>query len=146
MSDHLKGWILVGLQVACLVWIFGSFWQIPPAWPGKVMATVGLLLGFWALLQMPRSSFSMHPLPKKAGSLQIQGPYRFMRHPMYTAVLLTCMGWLHNRGGNTHLLAFMLLTFIFLVKIKLEEQYLRSKFAEYELYQQKTKRLIPWVW
>jgi protein-S-isoprenylcysteine O-methyltransferase Ste14 len=146
MSDHLKGWILVGLQVACLVWIFGSFGQIPPAWPGKIMASTGLLLGFWALLQMPRSSFSVHPLPKKEGRLQTQGPYRFLRHPMYTAVLLTCMGWLHNRGGITNLLALMLLTSVFLIKIKLEEQYLSSKFGDYKVYQQKTKRLIPWVW
>lgn len=146
MNARITGWILVGLQVACLAYILGSFWQIPALWLGRTITACGLLLGCWAVLKMPRNSLSVHPLPKKAGSLQMQGPYRFLRHPMYTAVLLTCMGWLHNRGGNTHLLAFMLLTFIFLVKIKLEEQYLRNKFADYELYQQKTKRLIPWVW
>ncbi len=137
---------MVGLQLACLAFILGSFRQIPPAWPGKIIATAGILLGCWALLQMPRGSFSVHPIPQKAGRLQVTGPYRFIRHPMYTAVLLTCMGWLHNRGANTHLLAFMLLTFVILLKIKMEEMYLTNKYPEYEQYSQKTRRLIPWVW
>jgi protein-S-isoprenylcysteine O-methyltransferase len=76
------------------------------------------------------------------------GPYRFIRHPSYTGVLLAFLG-LALCFGNAATL-FMLVvptTAVFLYRIRIEEAALQSGLGEpYKQYMQRTKRLLPFVY
>ena len=51
------------------------------------VAAAGALLGLWALSCNRPGNFNIRPTPRAGGQLVQQGPYRWIRHPMYTAVM-----------------------------------------------------------
>ncbi len=76
------------------------------------------------------------------------GPYRFLRHPSYTGILLQFLA-IGIRSANILTLALLVLpmTVAFLYRIRIEEAALAEAFgARYAEYMQKTKRLIPFVY
>ena len=76
------------------------------------------------------------------------GVYRRIRHPMYTALFLYCLGlalavpnWI---AGPSYLVAFGLL---FALRLGPEERMMRETFGrEYDDYAARTQRLVPGVW
>jgi len=77
------------------------------------------------------------------GGLVTSGPYRFIRHPIYTAVLLFCFA-----GASAHLslraaaLALVALTGA-LARMWAEERLLRARYPDYAGYAARTKRMLP---
>ena len=76
------------------------------------------------------------------------GPYRFIRHPSYTGALIAFFGLGLSIGNWISFLIFTIPTTIaFLLRIKVEEQALAEALGEqYRSYQQRTKRLIPFIY
>ena len=76
------------------------------------------------------------------------GPYRFIRHPSYTGALIAFFGLGLSIGNWISLLIFTIPTTIaFLLRINVEEQALAGALGEqYRSYQQRTKRLIPFIY
>ena len=74
-------------------------------------------------------------------------PYRVIRHPSYTGVLLTVMGLglaFRTWGGNLLILVVVGLALNY--RIRVEEKALKAKFGdEYIAYAKRTKRLIPFL-
>ena len=69
-------------------------WDVPM---GAVLSVaVALLLAVWALVHNPPGNFNISPVQRNGGELIITGPYRWVRHPMYTSVLLgsATLAWL----------------------------------------------------
>jgi len=145
-ATRTKGWILVFLQIFALLLLSG--W--PPYLPQSLFAIIlfcfGLLLLLYALFSMSRNSWSAHPQPSPHGTLTKKGPYKWIRHPMYTAVLVIGLVFLVSQPTLTRAVAWCLLLIVFYLKIVLEEKLLSSKYSDYRLYQQKTYRLIPGIW
>lgn len=72
------------------------------------------------------------------------GPYRFMRHPIYTAMLGMFVGTAIASSQYHALLAVAILAIAYLRKTRLEENIMSETFgAEWEVYRQDTWRLIP---
>ena len=112
--------------------------------PTTALAVVAMALGVWAIVTMGRS-MNISPELKSSASLKTAGPYRFLRHPMYTALLML-MGGYAISGASLHGWAMWLcLCAVLATKMYYEEQMLRQRFAEYAAYSQNTKRLIPFV-
>src|SRR5690606_17426054 len=89
-SHHL-GTTLVVLQ---FVWIAVLAWLALPAFFAArapigawICAMLGVLLGLWALSSNRLGNFNIRPAPRAGGTLVQQGPYRWIRHPMYTSVI-----------------------------------------------------------
>lgn len=112
---------------------------------GFSILIMGVILRILALLKL-RENFSMVVESGDKDSLIVDGPYRYIRHPLYLAILFiavsgciifTCMGtWI-----------FFVLTLVnILRRIKVEEAYLISAFQGYETYRHHTKRLIPFLY
>ncbi|GAB3357639.1 hypothetical protein GCM10027430_27150 [Lysobacter tyrosinilyticus] len=79
-------------------------------------------------------------------TLITQGPYRFVRHPIYTGFLLLFLGNAIMVGDWRGLLAVAIVLSSFWRKLRLEETWLAEHFGEsYRLYQARTKALIPMV-
>jgi protein-S-isoprenylcysteine O-methyltransferase Ste14 len=144
------GTVLVGLQfgliagvgaLAARAFIAGS--APAGAWAAAVS---GGLLGAWALLSHPRGNFNIRPTPHEGGRLVSHGPYRWIRHPMYSAVALCAAAgaWAAagTWGGWGWLLTAGLLAVLW-TKAVLEERWMALQHADYAAYQSVTKRFIP---
>jgi protein-S-isoprenylcysteine O-methyltransferase Ste14 len=75
------------------------------------------------------------------------GPYRLLRHPIYTGIFLTVIGLFLMNGRWLGLLGVLVLVVAYYFKIAAEERLLLTHFGEeYRDYMKKTYRLIPWVY
>jgi protein-S-isoprenylcysteine O-methyltransferase Ste14 len=74
------------------------------------------------------------------------GPYRFLRHPIYTAMLGMFLGTAISSGQYHALLGLTILVLAYLRKTRLEEHILHQTFgAEYDAYQRDTWALVPFL-
>jgi len=75
------------------------------------------------------------------------GPYRFIRHPSYTGVLLEFLGFALCIGNAWSMLLLVPIAIVFSYRIRVEERALEQGLGEaYASYQRRTKRLIPFVY
>lgn len=137
--------VLVLLQFAALAAIvlpWGAATFSSWGWGPLALATV---VGAWTLLHNRPGNFSVLPEPRSGARLVVTGPYAYVRHPMYLAVLLFGLGCLLGWRGVAHLAAFVLLAGVLHVKSRREEALLAQRFPEYTGYQKRTRRLVPFV-
>jgi len=82
----------------------------------------------------------------RAGArLMREGPYRVLRHPMYTALLLVMAGFAATAPTVARLLLWAALCCDLVAKLSYEERLLARAFPEYAAYRESTWRLIPFV-
>jgi len=75
------------------------------------------------------------------------GPYKLIRNPMYTGLLIIFLFGLVSNFTWISLFFFILLCTVFILKIRDEENYLEISFGQrYVEYKRKTFRMIPYVW
>jgi protein-S-isoprenylcysteine O-methyltransferase Ste14 len=138
----LKTFSLLGLlvMIAALVGLYatGSLFSSQPLVIAFQVAA-GLLM-IWARVTFGRRSFHAAANPT-AGGLVTSGPYRYIRHPIYTAVCL--FGWAgvaaHRSAAGVVLLAGGLM------RMLSEERLVAERYPEYGEYARRTKRMIPFV-
>ena len=83
---------------------------------------------------------------KEGHELVITGPYRVVRHPIYSGILLAMLGSALV-VGTPWLIAFVFVGAYLAYCAKTEEQLMMQQFPnEYTRYKRKTKMLIPFVW
>lgn len=139
---------LVVLQAVLL----GTLLVLPSgdAWPtptwldwlaGSIVAGGLIVAGLSALRLGP--ALTPTPLPKDGSILSTAGEYRYVRHPIYSGVLLVVLG-VTVRSGNGVTAAVALATVAFFqLKARWEEQLLRRRFPDYEAYSRTTPRFVP---
>jgi len=98
----------------------------------------------WARVTFGRRSFHAAADPT-AGGLVNTGPYRYLRHPIYTAVCLFV--WPPAIGsGSPRALAFAaLVTAGAIIRMLCEESMLVRQYPAYRDYARTTKRMVPFV-
>lgn len=137
---------------ALIAWSVGATWfdfaSLPlPVWLRWLGAPVSLL-GLAGLLEVHRTlgrnfSGTLHLLADH--QLVVAGPYRYVRHPMYTTFYLILIGiallsanWLIGGG------VLLGLTLVMLTRVKHEEQVMTSRFGQaYIHYMARTGRFLP---
>jgi protein-S-isoprenylcysteine O-methyltransferase Ste14 len=83
---------------------------------------------------------------KQGHELVERGPYRWVRHPIYTGLLMGFLGTACALGEWRGLLGTAIVGVSFWFKLKLEERWMREQFgARYEDYMRRVKALIPGV-
>jgi protein-S-isoprenylcysteine O-methyltransferase Ste14 len=107
---------------------------------------IAVLLGLWAVLVMRIGNFNIVPIPVKNGVFITGGPYRLIRHPMYSSLLLFVIPELISDFSYLRLACSIALLITLLLKLSFEEKLLIKKFDEYAYYMSKTKRIIPFVY
>ncbi|MGA8741036.1 MAG: isoprenylcysteine carboxylmethyltransferase family protein [Terracidiphilus sp.] len=113
---------------------------------GLALESAGLALAIWARRVLGRN-WSGEITIKADHELVRSGPYRLVRHPIYTALLAMCAGTAIV-SGEMHALAGLALAIVaFLRKTRLEEANLFNAFGEkYRDYREETSALVPRVY
>ncbi len=120
-----------------------------PDWffyPGVFLMVIGLLVRQWAIFILGRF-FTTTVSVQKNQKVVDYGPYRYIRHPAYSGLLIFGIGMvvaLQSWGGILVMLVILGLAIGY--RIHVEEKVLISKLGDdYIRYMKKTKRLIPFV-
>jgi protein-S-isoprenylcysteine O-methyltransferase Ste14 len=146
------GSVLVALQfgLMALVVVLAGPAFLRGAAPAGAWAVgwCGVVLGLWALSANRPGNFNIRPLPKPGGQLVQAGPYRWIRHPMYTSILLAALaGGLGADAGQRPAVAgaCAALAAVLWFKSGLEERWMLGQHPAYADYRQRTRRFLPWV-
>lgn len=142
----LRSWTLVGIQAASLLYLSLSAPMRTIRIDLQIWQLSGVFLALAGLVRFNRHTFSIFPEPKPAGILITSGIYSYIRHPMYAGLLVLYGTLLIQFFSWPRLLILLVLAIVFVMKILKEEEFLKGKFPEYADYQQKTNRLIPFLW
>lgn len=155
-TQYLRWSFIVALLVIILVFVLGTFESdalalrvIPGSFlagiTGVVLTLFGLGFSGWARHHLGRYWSSM--VEVKVGHRLIRtGPYRIVRNPMYTGILIAFTGAAIAIGEIFAFVALAIGIASILMKIKAEEQILTEKFGEeYLQYKREVKALIPFV-
>ncbi len=141
-------WGLVGIQVV-LFWLVvaGAFAKdVGPAlpsslWAGIVVVAFGAAVLLWAARDLG-SALTPLALPNGAG-LAAHGAYRWMRHPIYTGVILACLGAAIGSGTVLAYAATLAVAVFFDAKTRLEERWLVGAYDGYAAYAASTGKFVP---
>lgn len=109
------------------------------------LAGAGVALGLWALASNRPGNFNIRPTPRPGGRLVQQGPYRWVRHPMYTAVIAFGLGCAGAASTPWAWLGLVALVAVLLKKAALEERWMTEVHADYATYRSRTHRLLPGI-
>jgi len=110
-----------------------------------LLVATSLALATWTLMHNRPGNFNIRPTPKTWGTLVTTGPYRWIRHPMYTSVLLGAAALALMSEPPAGWLVWSALAMVLLVKSILEERWMREQHLDYDAYRVETNRFIPWV-
>jgi protein-S-isoprenylcysteine O-methyltransferase Ste14 len=114
-------------------------------WCGAALVALGLAFAVWARVHLA-GNWSGTVTLKQDHSLTRSGPYRMVRHPIYTGILLAVLGNAIVVAEWRGFVALALITAAFLRKIGIEEGFLTAQFgAAYARYRAEVPALIPWL-
>ena len=150
MTKRLKGNLLVLAQfvlIGLLIFVPSSGLNTGVfSYLLSVVSLSSLFLGFVILAVSAiglGKSLTAHPMPSKNALLVTDGLYRFVKHPIYSGLILSGFGLMITGGFFPHVIFFVLLVVLLNYKASFEEKLLAATYAGYQEYSKKTGRFIP---
>jgi protein-S-isoprenylcysteine O-methyltransferase Ste14 len=112
---------------------------------GAAICVFGLLFTLWARSTLA-GNWSSDVTFKQNHELIRSGPYRIVRHPIYTGLLVMCLGTAIHIGQLRGAVSMVLVAVGFWIKLSQEERLLLRHFPDtYPVYQHEVKALVPFV-
>jgi protein-S-isoprenylcysteine O-methyltransferase Ste14 len=116
---------------------------LPSQWVGVALTAAGTGLGIWARWHLG-SNWSGIVTLKAGHELIRSGPYRTIRHPIYTGILIALFGTAVTVGEIRGLLAVAVALFSFYIKARREESFLAQEFGPgFVEHQRHTGMFLP---
>lgn len=147
--QHLMGSALVTLQFGLIIVLA---WQSLPAFVAGeapraawIFAVLGTLVGLWALSANRLGNFNIRPAPLAGATLIQHGPYRWIRHPMYTAVMACGIAGAWTSKAWWAWSAVLALMVVLTIKARYEERWMLQTHCGYAAYRQRTRWFLPWI-
>ena len=145
MHIDFKSIILVIIQLICIALILLTGRLVPRSFPLQIVFVLALSLGIWALWIINFKNFRLTPNFPKDTRLVAKGPYKLIRHPMYSCLLLATLMIVLD-GLSIIRIAIWIILFIDLyIKLVYEEKLIIDRNTDYLIYKRGTKRLIPFI-
>ncbi len=126
-----------------------SWSQVPELWENAafVLVLLGYLMPLWALTNNPFASGIVRIQKERGHTVSSDGPYRFVRHPMYVGTLFFSLGAPIFLGSWWALLPGLGMAALFVLRTALEDRTLQTELKGYADYAQRVRyRLVPGVW
>ena len=119
--------------------------DISVAFAGFIVACMGVVFAVWARMTLG-TNWSGAVTIKQDHTLIQAGPYRIVRHPIYTGLLIALAGSAMQYGYLRSLVGVLLAGFGFWLKSLFEEQYMTQRFGDrYLIYRQRVRALVPFI-
>ncbi len=137
----VAGYALMVVSLILMVFFQRLFSPAPLAIITQVLA--GLLM-VWARITFGSRSFHYAASPTEGG-LVTNGPYHYIRHPIYVAIILFAIA---GATANASLSSFFLMALLVMgvgMRIYCEEHLIVIRYPEYAQYAARTKRVLPFV-
>ncbi len=118
----------------------------PPPLPvtGAIVSLAGVAL-MAAAFSFLRTAVQIAPIPKEGAHLVTNGIYRYFRHPIYTGMVVVAIGLFLRRPSYLAGGAAIALILFLIFKARFEESLLRTRYAKYDQYLQRTWGVLPWL-
>jgi protein-S-isoprenylcysteine O-methyltransferase Ste14 len=126
-------------------WLGTRFVPDSPAiqWLGVAIMACGVAIAFWARFHLGANWSGVVTL-KQGHELIRTGPYRTIRHPIYTGILLAFLGNAIAVGQVRGLIGLLVIWLSFYVKARREESFLAQEFgANFNEHTQHTGMFLP---
>ena len=151
---QVRFWLFVALVVLVLVfrrWLAARYGSV--VWPQTTttdiladLATIGGLILFIQSHRALGRNWSFEVVVQEKHELIERGPYAYIRHPLYSGVLLMFLGMALYCGRKACIVVFVYCFFGVYFKSQMEERLLAKTFSAYSEYKRRTKTLIPFIW
>jgi protein-S-isoprenylcysteine O-methyltransferase Ste14 len=152
-------WVVIAVSIMAGVFVGRSHSLRAVLWPFELpesdwipaaaigLFALGLAIRWWAIVTLGRF-FTVDVTIEKDHELVERGPFRFVRHPSYTGVLLAFVGWALTLRNWVAILVVLVPIFVaFVRRMRVEESALTEALGgQYRDYIQRTKRLVPGVY
>jgi len=113
---------------------------------GLTVTVSGAVFGIWTTRYNTLGNFNIRPELKEGCTLVMHGPYRMVRHPMYTSVILMALGMAIGTPIILEWISLVMLTLVLILKANREEALWSCHDEAYEAYKRRTKRFIPFIY
>ena len=146
--------VSIGMMLIPMVYVFSpwldSFNMGLPDWARWIgaVASVFALILFWQVHKTLGRNWSPVTEIREDHKLVTAGPYRYVRHPMYTYIWiwLICQ-WLILSNWVVGVVGFVTWSILFFVRLPDEERMMVEEFGqEYIDYMKRTRKVVPWVY
>jgi len=144
MNLNRLSFVALAVLVACIVWLYLNHCIFGTGLVTITIQVFAALLMLWARLTFGMRSFHGTANPT-AGGLVRNGPYRYIRHPIYAAILYFVWA-----GIGAHLSVFsaaagLLATAMTAARMLAEEKLLLQTYPDYAEYSRTTARVVPLI-
>jgi protein-S-isoprenylcysteine O-methyltransferase Ste14 len=151
-----EGWVALQVVALGLVILTARFGRElgPPEPVGSLVRTlgialilIGVVLLLWGSVELKRGqAFSILPKPIGGGDLVETGPYRFVRNPIYSALVIGALGMAIARFDGWTLASAVVLFAVLDLKRRREEVWLSDRYPGYAAYRRRTKAMVPFLY
>lgn len=112
---------------------------------GIALTVAGIAFAVWARVHLGRN-WSRSVTVKQDHELITSGPYRFVRHPIYTGLIIGFIGVVVAIGEVRAVIGFAMIFFALWLKLRMEEAWMREQFGDsYTDYSRRTAALLPGI-
>lgn len=139
-----KSALLVLLQVTFIAYLIFSGRVIYFDALYIFLVLLSVIPGLWGILLM-KTKLRITPEPARGAKLISEGPYKYIRHPMYATVIALTFVWIIFDFSSFRLAVFLLLVFNLMIKMYYEENILKNSIDGYSEYMNNSKRIIPFI-
>jgi len=134
-SSRMQGWLTERIIPATSSWVL----------LGAALAVLGVLICLWARAILGKN-WSGTVTIKQNHELILRGPYAFVRHPIYTGLLVGMLGTAIVFGYVRCFVGVLLCGFALWFKLQIEERFMLQQFGDqYTQYRQRVRALVPFV-
>jgi protein-S-isoprenylcysteine O-methyltransferase Ste14 len=152
LGERGGGWVALQFVLIAAIVVVGL---LAPGWPDgahwwlKGAGLASLFCGALVLVSAGRalgSGFTPFPKPAERGALVEEGPYGFVRHPVYSGGLLAAAG-ISLALSPWSLVLTAALAVVWALKASVEERFLTARYPGYADYRARVRyRLVPFVY
>lgn len=147
-----EGWVAV--QLVLLGFSFAAGFVGPVlsgGWRSAGLAAGVLVMAAGGLLVLVgslglRENLTPFPRPRSGGRLVATGAYAIVRHPIYTGVVASAVGWALATASPAALVVAGLLLGFFDLKSRREEAWLLAAYPGYAAYRRRVRKLVPFLY